>query len=307
MSSGHTLQQSVQAPELPPITIIITIIFLVFFFVGFFSIYFCRCFMQNLLYSWHLRHSPADTPVVPINPQNNLGIDPKIIESFPTFTYSSVKDYRKEKYGLECAICLVEFRDDDVLRLLTACCHVFHQECIDLWLEKHKTCPVCRRSLDTVDESPEKSSSPISFTNTMRLINENNEALQDSFCITIKDENDEDERGGNDQRERTTSSSDHNVADNDQQVEGHKNDDNNDKVEKFSRSHSTGHSIVRRTKEGDEEEDRYTLRLPEEIQEKIIQGHKSSRSCTTFGEFKSQETTKNVGFGEVSGGDINKV
>ncbi|KAL3499935.1 hypothetical protein ACH5RR_039028 [Cinchona calisaya] len=299
MSTNGNFQQLVPTPEsydTPPITIIITIILLVFFFVGFFSIYFCRCFMQNLLYSWHLRQSPIDSPIFPTNPQNNLGIDPKIIESFPTFTYSSVKDYRKEKYGLECAICLVEFGDDDVLRLLTTCCHVFHQECIDLWLDKHTTCPVCRRSLDIVVESPEKS--PISFTNTMHLINKN-EPLHDSLSIAIKDEG-EDERGeDNDHSERTTSAT---VAE--LQVERQ---NANSKSVKFSRSHSTGHSIVR-TKE--EDQDRFTLRLPEKIQENIIKGHNATKSCTTFGEYKSQETTGNNGFGEVSSlsvGNINKV
>lgn len=261
--------------------------------MGFFSLYFCRCFLQNILYSWHLRRSPNGTPVVPTGPQNSSGIDPEIIQSFPTFTYSSVKDYRKEKYGLECAICLVEFGDDDVLRLLTACCHVFHQECIDLWLEKHKTCPVCRRSLDIVEDSPEKS--PISFTNTMNLINAHERrSSHDSFCISIKDEN-EDEGRGNGRGERMTS-----VTGADQLAEGHDHDN------KFSRSHSTGHSIIRSR----EEEDRFTLRLPEHVRAKIIRGHNSSRSCTTFGEFKCKENKGSGGFGEVSGlssGDINNV
>ncbi|XP_027083395.2 RING-H2 finger protein ATL29-like [Coffea arabica] len=296
MSNDGSLRQSVPTPEsysTPPITIVITIILLVFFFVGFFALYFCRCFMQNLILSWHLRHSPAATPIVPTHPQDNPGIDPKIIQSFPAFTYSIVKDYRKEKYGLECAICLVEFGDDDLLRLLTTCCHVFHQECIDLWLEKHKTCPVCRRRLD---ESPEKS--PISFTNTMRLIN-GSESLPESVSITVKDET-EDERGGSDRGERRTSATaaDHVLVER---------RNNNTELERFSRSHSTGHSIVR-TK-GSEDQDRFTLRLPEQVQEKIIKGHNTSRSCTVFGEYRSQETTGNGGFGEVSGlsgADFNK-
>ncbi|CAI9095333.1 OLC1v1031263C1 [Oldenlandia corymbosa var. corymbosa] len=284
-----------EAHAAPPITVVITIIILLFFFVGFFSLYFCRCFLQNLLYSWHLRHSPpGGTPVVPAGPQTPTGIDPKIIQSFPTFTYSSVKDYRKEKYGLECAICLVEFSDDDVLRFLTACCHVFHQECIDLWLEKHKTCPVCRRSLDTTPESPEKS--PISFNHAMQLINgeDDHHSSHHSFCISIKDE-ENDQFNGSAGRERTTSvtGADH------RQIQRIKGLDT-----KFSRSHSTGHSIIRRDNErGEEEEaeDRFTLRLPDHVHAKIIRGHNWSRSCTTFGEFNCKEKKGNGGFGEVSG------
>ncbi|KAH7835787.1 hypothetical protein Vadar_029857 [Vaccinium darrowii] len=178
----------------PPVIIILTILLLVLFFVGFFSIYFCRCFVENLVNAWYFRRNDAGNTARPGCTDDRPGLDPSIINSFPTFTYSSVKDYRKEKYGLECAICLSEFLDDDVLRLMTACCHVFHQECIDLWLELHKTCPVCRQSLDSIEESLGKSPALPAHSNAMHEINEN-EPLEDTFRITIKDDND-DGRGG---------------------------------------------------------------------------------------------------------------
>ncbi|RWR86794.1 zinc finger protein [Cinnamomum micranthum f. kanehirae] len=84
------------------------------------------------------------------------GLHPSIIASFPTFPYALVKDHRRGKCGLECAICLSEFAGDEVLRLLTACSHAFHLGCIDLWFESHTTCPVCRRELDPAETSPEK-------------------------------------------------------------------------------------------------------------------------------------------------------
>ncbi|KAK3029900.1 hypothetical protein RJ639_038523 [Escallonia herrerae] len=257
--------------------------------------------MQNIIYSWHLRHSPSGTPINPATAgDQNPGLDPSIIQSFPTFEYSTVKDLRREKYGLECAICLCEFDDNDVLRLLTSCCHVFHQECIDLWLESHRSCPVCRRSLDAPETWQEKSPASAN-NNAMHGISEN-ESLEDTFSITIKDDTFDDERGGsfNGAAARGGASTEENV-------EGHK------KAEKFPRSHSTGHSIVRATKhQGREEEreDRFTLRLPEHVKAKIITGHNLTRSCTTFGEYKSKTSTGNGGFGEVSGlsgGDVNKV
>ncbi|KAK1578004.1 hypothetical protein Q3G72_026805 [Acer saccharum] len=48
----------------------------------------------------------------------NHGLDPLLIQAFPTFAYSTVKDCRHKKYSLQCAICLAEFRDDSMLRLL---------------------------------------------------------------------------------------------------------------------------------------------------------------------------------------------
>ncbi|CAK9173406.1 unnamed protein product [Ilex paraguariensis] len=282
-----------QSYSSPPVTIILTVILLVFFFVGFFSIYFCRCIMQNIIYTWHFRHSPSGTPVGPAGSTVARGLDPSIIQSFPTFPYSSVKDFRREKYGLECAICLCEFEDHNILRLVTSCCHVFHEECIDLWLECHKTCPVCRMSLDVPVKSPEKS--PVSRSSTMHEINENH-SLEDTFSIVINDDRDENKRAGDVKGDIAAAPS---TA---VHVEGY------DKVEKFSRSHSTGHSIARVKEE--EKEDRFTLRIPENVKEKLIRGHNWTKSCTTFGEYQSKMSTGNGGFGEVSGlsvGDTNNV
>ena len=44
-------------------------------------------------------------------------------------------------------MCLNEFEDDERLRLIPKCDHVFHPECIDAWLASHTTCPVCRANL----------------------------------------------------------------------------------------------------------------------------------------------------------------
>ncbi|OIT01708.1 PREDICTED: RING-H2 finger protein ATL29-like [Nicotiana attenuata] len=267
----------------PPITIIFTIILLVIFFVGFFSIFFCRCFMQNLLYTWHLRHSPNGTPIDPRISANIQGLDPLIIKSYPTFTYSSVKDYRRETYGLECAICLVEFDDNSLLRLVTSCNHVYHQDCIDLWLESHKTCPVCRASLDSPEMLHKRSHTMTN--NVMHDINEDESLDEDTLSIVIQDDNKEESGcdGYGSGNSKTACGTRESV-------------DLRNKVEKFSRSHSTGHSIVRAR----EVEDRFTLRLPEHVRAKIINGHNSTKSCTTFGEYKSKTTTGNGGFGEVS-------
>jgi hypothetical protein len=47
----------------------------------------------------------------------------------------------------ECAVCLSDFEEEDDLRLLPGCKHVFHQDCIDVWFQSHSTCPLCRASL----------------------------------------------------------------------------------------------------------------------------------------------------------------
>ncbi|KAL0404639.1 UNVERIFIED_CONTAM: RING-H2 finger protein ATL43 [Sesamum radiatum] len=80
--------------------------------------------------------------------RRNSGIDRKVIESLPMFRFSSL---RGQKDGLECAVCLNKFEDDEVLRLLPKCKHAFHIECVDTWLDGHSTCPLCRYRVDPED------------------------------------------------------------------------------------------------------------------------------------------------------------
>ncbi|KAL7602754.1 hypothetical protein Lser_V15G19312 [Lactuca serriola] len=69
------------------------------------------------------------------------------VERFPTFAYSAVKELKIGKGALECVVCLNVFKDEETLRLIPKCDHVFHAECIDAWLENHLLCPICRTDL----------------------------------------------------------------------------------------------------------------------------------------------------------------
>ncbi|XP_030524943.1 RING-H2 finger protein ATL29-like [Rhodamnia argentea] len=251
----------------PPVTIILTVVLLVFFFVGFFSIFFCRCFFENLLSPWNLRQSPSANQMGGGTARAGDGLDPSLVQAFPTLVYSTIKDFRKEKYGLECAICLAEFEDDSVLRLLTVCYHVFHQECIDLWLTSHKTCPVCRGNLDLPLSKLSEMRPVVSLPreSTMGSIHENEEAsFQGAVSIDIKEGGDEECRGGSIDPVVLTGQ-DH------------------CRTEKFLRSHSTGHSIGRKKVD----EDKYMLKLQDHVKVHISRGH--TGSCITFGEFSDHE------------------
>lgn len=47
----------------------------------------------------------------------------------------------------ECVVCLSSFRDGDQVRKLD-CCHVFHKDCFDGWLDHlNFNCPLCRSPL----------------------------------------------------------------------------------------------------------------------------------------------------------------
>ncbi|KAL6876370.1 hypothetical protein ACP4OV_012942 [Aristida adscensionis] len=70
----------------------------------------------------------------------------------PSFTYSRpVKHNVTDAAGEEaaaCSVCLGAFQRGETVRLLPVCLHLYHVECIDPWLEKNATCPVCRSGTD---------------------------------------------------------------------------------------------------------------------------------------------------------------
>lgn len=76
-----------------------------------------------------------------------------IIDSLPLFTFSSIsrRSSASDTTGGDCAVCLSKFEQRDVLRLLPLCCHAFHVECIDTWLQSNLTCPLCRSAIFASD------------------------------------------------------------------------------------------------------------------------------------------------------------
>lgn len=47
----------------------------------------------------------------------------------------------------DCAICLEDYIEGDLCRIFPVCNHMFHSNCLDAWLEKNLTCPMCRQSI----------------------------------------------------------------------------------------------------------------------------------------------------------------
>ncbi|WOK91673.1 RING-H2 finger protein ATL65 [Canna indica] len=75
------------------------------------------------------------------------GLDDAAIKALPVSLFSRAKAKQLAATNRECAVCLLEFEDDDTLRTLPLCAHAFHMDCIDVWLRSHATCPLCRAAV----------------------------------------------------------------------------------------------------------------------------------------------------------------
>ncbi|KAG0458102.1 hypothetical protein HPP92_022993 [Vanilla planifolia] len=137
---GNSLQKSFK----PSIVVVIGIFFFMF-----------TVTLVLLMYSRFCNSNPSRFLAFDANNQvgeaaegRNSGIDKAVIESLPFFRFSALKGSRE---GLECAVCLSRFEDNEFLRLLPRCKHAFHMACVDLWLNSHSSCPLCRTRVDAED------------------------------------------------------------------------------------------------------------------------------------------------------------
>ncbi|KAI3469352.1 hypothetical protein Pfo_026015 [Paulownia fortunei] len=92
------------------------------------------------------------------------GLELTVLNSLPVFLYSP----KAEQPPLECAVCLSEFEEKEIVRLLPKCNHSFHIECIDMWFHSHSTCPLCRSPVEQVLDRTEpemKPSQPVDKAN----------------------------------------------------------------------------------------------------------------------------------------------
>lgn len=72
-----------------------------------------------------------------------------IREMLPAVTYADVlASYGPDEPGPPegCAVCLYEFEEEDEIRRMRNCRHMFHRCCVDRWIDHdRKTCPLCRK------------------------------------------------------------------------------------------------------------------------------------------------------------------
>ncbi|KAJ7962471.1 RING-H2 finger protein [Quillaja saponaria] len=75
-----------------------------------------------------------------------VGLDQSVINSYPRFQYSKDAVGTANSNNSTCSICLCEYKESEMLRMMPECRHYFHIYCIDAWLKLNGSCPVCRNS-----------------------------------------------------------------------------------------------------------------------------------------------------------------
>ncbi|KAG8075591.1 hypothetical protein GUJ93_ZPchr0006g41258 [Zizania palustris] len=84
----------------------------------------------------------------------SCGLAAQAISTLPAFAYvapSADNGGKARGSCVLCAVCLEDVQAGETVRQLPACGHLFHVDCIDMWLHAHRTCPLCRHDL-----SPQK-------------------------------------------------------------------------------------------------------------------------------------------------------
>nr|CAB3449487.1 unnamed protein product [Digitaria exilis] len=106
-------------------------------------------YMNYLYVRWSGRdgvHRTDSGAGMPARKRLPAGIDKAALAAMPVLRFKADAHIGGDGGGspVECAVCLSAMQDGDAVRALPGCRHAFHVACVDAWLCKRATCPVCR-------------------------------------------------------------------------------------------------------------------------------------------------------------------
>ncbi|GKU88270.1 hypothetical protein SLEP1_g2554 [Rubroshorea leprosula] len=99
--------------------------------------------------------------------QRIRGLEPVLVAAIPTMLFS--RDTFSSLEDALCSICLGEYQEKEELRIMPKCGHNFHLACIDVWLRKQTTCPVCRFPLHNLFEAKNLRSATLRMPRTQSM------------------------------------------------------------------------------------------------------------------------------------------
>jgi hypothetical protein len=109
------------------------------------SLIFC---LPGVLYFLRLFHRITGNSVISFQSNERVrGADEETISRLKTVQF---------KGGLveepNCVICWQDYEEDDEIKFMPICNHHFHSSCVVEWLHVNKTCPLCRKDIEKMNE-----------------------------------------------------------------------------------------------------------------------------------------------------------
>lgn len=163
-----------------------------------------------------------------------VGLQQSVINSITVCKYKKGEGLIE---GTDCSVCLSEFQEDEMLRLLPKCSHAFHIGCVDTWLRTHTTCPLCRAHILTDLGPANQNEANLSVNEETQMENEeiNGQVLVENEGVVSSgssenrgDVVDEQREVGDVQIEETIPKEGNNFESDDSKVEGNESMRNNE-------------------------------------------------------------------------------
>ncbi|XP_010414560.1 PREDICTED: RING-H2 finger protein ATL56-like [Camelina sativa] len=88
--------------------------------------------------------------------ESSDGLSSRFVKKLPQFRFSEPTSTSYTRYGSDCVVCFDVFRQGQWCRNLPGCGHVFHRKCVDTWLLKASTCPICRARVSLREEGAQE-------------------------------------------------------------------------------------------------------------------------------------------------------
>ncbi|KAM0880797.1 hypothetical protein ACQ4PT_033338 [Festuca glaucescens] len=114
-------------------------VFFTFVLLLFFYLFYLRRRRAN----WQSLRMRANSLIRGDNPRLECGIKKEVREMLPVVVFKESFLIRET----QCSVCLADYQPEEQLQRIPPCGHTFHIDCIDHWLSKNTTCPLCRVSL----------------------------------------------------------------------------------------------------------------------------------------------------------------
>lgn len=89
----------------------------------------------------NIQFSVEDHYFIPINNPSSIVTTSLTLADINQYTILTVFN---SNTVTNCSICFNNFNPGDICRKINRCSHTFHQSCVDSWLYRQNTCPLCR-------------------------------------------------------------------------------------------------------------------------------------------------------------------